>query len=127
MGLDSKRSREIRTAFYNGRVYHCCCLRKKANPRLGFFRLFLSGLIISAQCLLAWAQAAPQTTAVSKIQEPCPREAAGTTIAEPRDRRSKNGSLKLTLTIRSSTNPNWRWSDSSPPASKWSRSDWAGG
>lgn len=125
MELSSSDSQEIRTV-YNGKMYEDSSSRTtKANSRF-LRRLFLFAVIISSHCFLVWAQAAPWTTAVSKIQESCPREPAGSTVEEPRDRRSENGLLKLTLTIHSSTDANWRWSDSSRPASNWSGSNWPG-
>ena len=125
MELSSSDSQEIRTV-YNSEMYEDSSSRTtKANSRF-LCRLFLFAVIISSDCFLVWAQAAPRTTAVSKIQESCSREPAGSTVEEPRDRRSENGSLKLTLTIHSSTDANWRWSGSSRPASNWSGSNWPG-
>jgi FtsP/CotA-like multicopper oxidase with cupredoxin domain len=87
-------------------VYGRCSPNKKVNSRLGPFSLFRLGLAITTQCLLVCAQVAPRSAAVSRLQEACPREPAGSTVAEPRDLRSEKGLLKLTLTIRSSTDPN---------------------
>jgi FtsP/CotA-like multicopper oxidase with cupredoxin domain len=116
MGLNSSDCQEIRTV-YNDEMYEDRSSRTTKGNSRSLFRLFLFVLTISSHCFLVWAQASPRTTPVSKIQESCPREPAGSTVEEPRDRRSEGGSLKLTLTMHSSTDPNWRWSDSSRPAS----------
>jgi FtsP/CotA-like multicopper oxidase with cupredoxin domain len=119
LGLNSSDSQEIRKV-YNGDVYGDGSSRATKGNSHFLCRLFLFVLIISSRCFPVWAQASPRTTAVSENKEPCSREPAGSTVEEPRDRRSQNGSLTLTLTIHSSTDPNWRWSDSSGPASNWS-------
>ncbi len=97
-----------------------CSQRKEGHSRLILRCLFLL-VMTSTPGLLGWAQAAPRTATVSKIQERCLRAPAGSIVEEPRDRRSENGSLRVSLTIRSSTDPAWRWSDSS-----WSASNWSG-
>src|ERR1700722_5164028 len=94
--------------------------RKEAPSRLILRRLFLFAMI-STPSLLGWAQAAPRTTTVSKPQDPCLRAPVGSIVEEPRDRRSENGSLRVRLTIHTSTDPAWGWSGSS-----WSGSNWSG-
>lgn len=94
-----------------------CSRNAKINRTLLLGRLFFSVLIVSTHRIVIWGQAAARTTATPKIQELCPREPAGSTVAEPRDRRSENGSLKLTLTIHSSTEANRSRSASDSSAS----------
>jgi FtsP/CotA-like multicopper oxidase with cupredoxin domain len=81
------------------------------HSRVIIRHLFLLAMTSTA-CLPGWAQAASRTKTASKIQEPCPRGPAGSTVEEPRDRKSQNGSLRVTLTMHSSTDPAWRWSGS---------------
>jgi FtsP/CotA-like multicopper oxidase with cupredoxin domain len=76
---------------------------KKTKACSSLWRLFLSASIVSMHCVSGGAQTVPRKTVTRKTQELCPREPAGSTVAEPRDLRSVNGSLKLTLTIHSST------------------------
>lgn len=76
---------------------------KKTKACSSSWRLFLSAAIVSTLCVSGWAQTFSRKAVTRKNQEVCPREPAGNTVAEPRDLRSVNGSLKLTLTIHSST------------------------
>jgi len=79
---------------------------KNTRACSSLWRLFLSATIVSTHCVSGWAQTAPRKTVTHKNQELCSREPAGSTVVEPRDRRSENGSLKLTLTIHTSTDAN---------------------
>jgi len=65
----------------------------------------LGVLMVFSHCPAVLAQATTRHT-VPKNQEVCRRELAGSVVIKPRDRQSKNGSLKLTLTVLSSTTAN---------------------
>jgi len=58
------------------------------------------------------AQAQFRETLAAELVKTCPRGSPASTVLEPRDLKSENSTLKLSLTIHSSTEPNWHWSDS---------------
>ena len=84
------------------------------------YRSLLFSLITGASCLLARAQVPRVSTSAPHVQEGCPRAGAGSIVIEPKDRRSTNGILRLTLRVRSSTDSYWSWSDPSWSAPNWS-------
>ena len=101
-------------------------LNQEWNPRVGLRHLFYSFTVILAQCCFVCAQPVPQRTGGIQVLEVCPRGPVGSTLAEPRDLRSANGLLALTLTIHSSADPGGHWSDSIRSGSSWSGSNPAG-
>jgi FtsP/CotA-like multicopper oxidase with cupredoxin domain len=65
-------------------------------------RRFLGALIAVIPSVLLSAQAGPRTPPATQIQEACPREPVGSAVSEPYDRPSKNGVLRVALTVRTS-------------------------
>jgi FtsP/CotA-like multicopper oxidase with cupredoxin domain len=51
-------------------------------------------------CLAAWSAANTAAAAQATASDPCPRPAPGSALPEPRDLRSRNGVLKVDLTVR---------------------------
>jgi FtsP/CotA-like multicopper oxidase with cupredoxin domain len=64
-----------------------------------------SSSIRAAALLTVFLLLAPAALHAAPSPDPCPRPAAGSSVAEPPDLRSKNGVLELTLTARNSRQP----------------------
>lgn len=66
----------------------------------------LLSLLVGLSCAeFASGQGVPQKTPVSQLTEACPYFPPGSVVAEPPERRSTNGKLRVALTIRSSVDP----------------------
>ena len=89
-------------------------------PSLALYRRLLFSIIVGTGCVLTRAQALRPHAPMPHGGESCLRGMPGSVVTEPHDRRSANGILRLTLTVHSSTDSNWVWSDPNWAAPNWS-------
>jgi FtsP/CotA-like multicopper oxidase with cupredoxin domain len=69
------------------------------------FRDFALVAVMAFPAVVACSEAIPEKTVPARAVEGCSRETPGSTVAEPRDLKSKNGLLKIALKARNSVDP----------------------